>query len=160
MICTTERSQKLPTPSHQTPPEGKFIIDFEEVRQLPTTPLEKVKNLTIESYEKYMSAPAGREHYALLKYLSQKFGDCRHVTDIGTRYVSSALAMASNLKTPVWTFDLPSSTERKMAFRGKTEEEWIRGLSCWIHIIAHILCHSNVSSSSVWLNLSIRVYCY
>ena len=36
--------------------------------------------------------------------------------------------MASNLKTPVWTFDLPSSTERKKAFRGKTEEEWFDNL--------------------------------
>jgi hypothetical protein len=90
----------------------EFVIDFEAVRNFPNTPLEKVKGFTIQDYEKYMMAPAGKEHYSLLNYLSQQFGDCRHVTDIGTRYVSSALAMSSNMKTPVWTFDLPTSKER------------------------------------------------
>jgi hypothetical protein len=119
--CTREGSQELPTPS-------EFVLDFEEVRKFDNAPLEKVKGFTIADYEQYMTSPPGREHYALLNYISQTYGDCRHVTDIGTRYVSSALAMASNLKTPVWTFDLPSSTERQAAFRGKSEEQWQKEL--------------------------------
>lgn len=123
-FCTREGSQKLPTPSHEIPMLEDFVIDFEAVRNFPNTPLENVKGFTIQDYEKYMMAPAGKEHYPLLNYLSQQFGDCRHVTDIGTRYVSSALAMSSNMKTPVWTFDLPSSKERVAAFRGKSEDQW------------------------------------
>lgn len=56
--------------------------------------------------------------------MSASYGDCRHITDIGTRYVASSLAIGSNLKTPVWTFDIPLSTERQSAFRGKSEEVW------------------------------------
>lgn len=123
LFCTREGSQKLPFLSHEIPMKEDFTIDFDEVRRFNDR-LEKVKDFTIQQYEGYMMAPAGREHYALLNYLSQKFGDCRHVTDIGTRYVSSALAMASNLRTPVWTFDLPSSKKRISAFRGKTEDQW------------------------------------
>jgi hypothetical protein len=128
MFCTREGSQELPTPSHAIPMNMEFIIDFEEVRKFANTPLEKIKGFTISDYEQYMMSPAGKEHYALLNYLSQTFADCRHIVDIGTRYVSSALAMASNLKTPVWTFDLPSSNERLAAFRGKTEDEWQKDL--------------------------------
>jgi hypothetical protein len=113
---------KCATGSHQLP--GSMVIDFEEVRKFSNEPLERVRGFTIEEYEKYMMAPAGKEHYALLNYISNTYGDCRHITDIGTRYVSSALALSSNLKTPVWTFDLPSSNERQAAFRGKSESEW------------------------------------
>ena len=123
-FCTTEGSQKLPTMSHEIPTVEDFIIDFEEVRNFANDPLENIKGFTTKEYEGFMMAPAGREHYALLNFLSQKFGDCRHITDSGTRYVSSALAMASNLRTPVWTFDLPTSKERVHAFRGKTEDDW------------------------------------
>lgn len=127
-FCTREGSQKLPIISHEIPMSEDFIIDFEEVRNFANDPLEKVKGFTVKEYEQYVMAPAGKEHYALLNFLSQKFGDCRHVTDIGTRYVSSALAMASNLRTPIWTFDLPSSKERVAAFRGKTEDDWQKEL--------------------------------
>lgn len=100
MFCALENSQQLPISSHEIPMEEGMIIDFEQVRNFANTPLEKVKGFTTEEYEKYMMAQAGTEHYALLNYLFQTFGDCRHVIDIGTRYVASALAMASNLKTP------------------------------------------------------------
>ena len=88
------------------------------------SPLHRVKEFTVESYEQYMLSDAGREHYPFLNYMSASYGDCRHITDIGTRYVASSLAIGSNLKTPVWTFDIPLSTERQAAFRGKSEEEW------------------------------------
>ncbi|KAL7430759.1 hypothetical protein ACHAXH_006420 [Discostella pseudostelligera] len=49
------------------------------------------------------------------------------MVDIGTRYVTSALALASAVPTHpiVWTFDIPESMERTGAFRdGKSEEDW------------------------------------
>lgn len=115
--CETEGSQVLPP---------DLTIDFPKIRSFSNNnaALQKLKGFTHAGYEKFMLSPPGREHYALLNYLSHTFGDCRHVVDIGTRFVASALSMGSNFQTPVWTFDLPSSKERHDAFRGKTEDEW------------------------------------
>jgi hypothetical protein len=95
--------------------------------------LRQVQHLTVQRYEKYLTAPPGAEHYSLLHYLvgtyggGRDFGDCRHVVDIGTRYVASSLALGSTLNHPtkVWTFDLPKSQERVEAYRGKHGEEWL-----------------------------------
>uniref|UniRef100_A0A7S4QYG6 Uncharacterized protein n=1 Tax=Ditylum brightwellii TaxID=49249 RepID=A0A7S4QYG6_9STRA len=106
------------------PPGTKIIIDYAKIRSMDKSPLERVKNLTTEEYELYLLADAGIEHYAFLNYLSATYGDHRHFTDIGTRVVASSVAVGSNLKSPVWTFDLPTSYERQQAFRGDTEEEW------------------------------------
>lgn len=124
LLCTREGSQELPNMSHEIPTKEGIVLDFQQVKEFATAPLDKVKGFTKQDYETFMMKPAGKEHYALLNYLSQNWMDCRHVTDIGTRYVASSLAMASNLKTPVWTFDLPSSNERAAAFRGKSEDQW------------------------------------
>jgi hypothetical protein len=97
----------------------------------------------VDSYEKYLTSPPGREHYALLHYLVDRYGaakgapasggsiggqddECRHVVDVGTRYAASAAALGSPARRPtrVWTFDLPASREREEAYRGATEEEW------------------------------------
>lgn len=106
------------------PPAERIIIDFENIKGMDKGPLERVKDYTTERYVKHLLNDAGEEHYAFLNYMSSTYGDCRHFTDIGTRYVTSSLALGSNRKSPVWTFDLPDSKERKAAFRGKTEEEW------------------------------------
>ena len=98
--------------------------------------LRQVQHLTVERYEKYLTAPPGVEHYPLLHYLVGTYGgvgsvsggdDCRHVVDIGTRYVASSLALGSTLNNPtkVWTFDLPRSQERIEAYRGKNGEVWL-----------------------------------
>jgi hypothetical protein len=89
-----------------------------------------------------IKSPAGSEHYFLLHHLATKYysehqqpsfssTNCprQHLVDIGTRYVASALAMASApssspMHPKVLTFDIPTSNERRRAFRGKTEEEW------------------------------------
>jgi hypothetical protein len=92
--------------------------------------LRQVQHLTVERYEKYLTARPGAEHYPLLHYLVGQYGagagDCRHVVDIGTRYVASSLALASTQTNPtrVWTFDLPKSQERLEAYRGKNGEAW------------------------------------
>ena len=106
------------------PPADQIIIDYEKIRRMDKSLLTNVKDFTSEAYVNYLLAEPGKEHYPFLSYISSTYGDCRHFTDIGTRVVTSALALGSNLKSPVWTFDLPSSSERKEAFRGRTEEEW------------------------------------
>jgi len=105
-------------------PADEIIIDYEKIRRMDKSLLTNVKDFTSEAYVNYLLAEPGKEHYPFLSYLSSTYGDCRHFTDIGTRVVASALALGSNLKSPVWTFDLPSIYERKGAFRGRTEEEW------------------------------------
>lgn len=106
------------------PPAETIIIDFDKINGLAKDSLERVKDYTAEDYAGFLLSPPGREHYTLLNYIAATYGDCRHLSDIGTRVVASALAMASNKKTPVWTFDLPGSTERTAAFRGNTEGDW------------------------------------
>lgn len=106
------------------PPAERIIIDYGKINDMSKAPLERVKDYTAERYTQYLLGPAGKEHYNFLNFISMTYGDCRHLMDIGTGYVTSALAMGSNQKSPAWTFDLPDSTERHEAFRGESEEEW------------------------------------
>jgi hypothetical protein len=123
-----------------------MVLDLTAVRSFGPAAqerLRRIQHLTVDKYEKYLTSPPGREHYALLYYLVDLYGaessanhtaaggatwsnDCRHVVDIGTRFAASSLALGSSLRHPtrVWTFDLPRSRERVMAFRGATEDEW------------------------------------
>jgi len=106
------------------PPSAEIIIDYKKIRGMDKSPLKRVTHLTNEKYVKHMLNEAGKEHYSFMNYMSATYGDCRHFMDIGTRYAASALAVGSNLRSPVWTFDRANSIERAVAFRGKTEEEW------------------------------------
>ena len=115
---------KCPLDGSFDPPGSAIIIDYDKIRTMDKSPLEKVQDFTTDDYVEFMLADAGKEHYAFLNYLSNTFGDCRHFTDIGTRVVASSVAIGSNLKSPVWTFDIPTSTERRAAFRGDTEERY------------------------------------
>lgn len=111
--------------SSSSSPPTDIIVDFEKIRNFGRGPLERVKNFTSDGYVGYLLDDAGKEHYTLLNYISAKYGDCRPFVDIGTRYVTSALALGSH-ESAVWTFDIPQSSERRRAFRGKTEAEWQR----------------------------------
>ena len=124
-----------------------IVLDFEEIVAFDKEPIDRLANFTREDYVKYMTSCAGVEHYALLSYISHVFhtalvggtnnstaddgkiyyesSNCHHFADIGTKVVTSALALASNLKTPIWTFDLVNN-QRATAFRGKTEVQWQR----------------------------------
>jgi len=105
----------------------KIVIREIDVRAHSKDQLQKLKLFTEPGYEKFLLADPGKEHYTLFHYLTKNFhfpDDCRHVVDIGTRYVASALALGATGGVTVKTFDLPSSTERTTAFRGKNETEW------------------------------------
>jgi hypothetical protein len=114
--------------------EKPIVLDFAKIKSSDIDRLHQIKGFTAEEYERYMTSPAGQEHYVLLHYLSKNYADpglvasCkrRHLVDIGTRFVASSLSMATDSHPPpkVLTFDLPGSRERVLAFRGKTEEEW------------------------------------
>ena len=105
-------------------PAKEIVIDYERIQSFDSSPLDRVKNYTKIQYSGYMMKKSGAEHYPLLSYISATYGDCRHLVDIGTRVATSALALGSNQRSPVWTFDIPKSMERRGAFRGRTEEEW------------------------------------
>jgi len=124
----------------------KIKIDFNTVRSMSKDRLSQLKQFTVERYEKHVMAPPGREHYTLLEYFIYTYGPVeakpcfnsehkRHVVDIGTRYVASALALGASHGTVVRTFDLPKSRERVEAFRGKSEAEWKANvLASGVHI--------------------------
>ncbi|CAB9518805.1 expressed unknown protein [Seminavis robusta] len=107
-----------------TAANGKLVIDSKAIRAQSKDKLDQLKQFTEPSYEQYMMANPGQEHYTLWHYLTQTYHkDCRHVVDIGTRYAASALALGA-AGTKVRTFDIPNGNERFQAFRGKSEQEW------------------------------------
>lgn len=124
----------------------RLLIDFQAVREMSKDRLSQLKQYTVQRYEKFVMAPPGREHYTLLEYIVSTFGPretepCadsehrRHVADIGTRYIASALALGASHGVVVKTFDLPNSRERQEAFRGRTEQEWQQQvLAAGVHI--------------------------
>jgi hypothetical protein len=86
-------------------------IDFDTIRKIKYSDYSKLMYLTIKEYQGYAAAPAGLEHYALLAYFSNLF--IKHpysYLDIGTRYGTSALALASTGHSVI-TIDLPTSSE-------------------------------------------------
>ncbi|CAB9514454.1 expressed unknown protein [Seminavis robusta] len=102
----------------------KLVIDKKAIRAQSKDKLNQLKQFTLPDYEQYMMAPPGKEHYTLWHYLTQTYHkDCRHVVDIGTRYAASALALGA-AGAKVRTFDIPTSKERSLAFRQKSEQEW------------------------------------
>ena len=113
----------------QTPPKNEIVIDFAAVRKNALenkSVMAQVNKYTETNHQKLLLMNPGVEHYPLQQYMTQTYGDCRHIMDIGTRYVASSLALGSNFRTPVWTFDMAVSTERQRAFQAaqKNEAEW------------------------------------
>ena len=118
--CPLLHTSKLSQPTSMTV-DKKAIIKTQS-----KTKLESLKQFTAPDYERFFVDDPGREHYSLWHYLTLNFAsdtDCRHIVDIGTRYVASALALGAT-GIPVKTFDIPNSSERGRAFRGKSEQEW------------------------------------
>jgi hypothetical protein len=110
-----------------TEPPTDIVISRSTVLAQNTTRLEQLKRFTVKKYEPYLLEKAGKEHYTLLHYLTREYNaknaNC-HVVDIGTRYVTSALALGAAGTAPVWTFDLPESNERFAAFRKQSPKQW------------------------------------
>lgn len=138
-----------------------LVIDKPAIRAQPKDMLHLLKQFSKLQYEKFMTDVAGKEHYTLLHWLTNTYHtkeDCRHVVDIGTRYVASSLALGAT-GVPVKTFDIPKSKERLDAFRGNTEQEWQEKLQATsnVQIQFHNLDLLKVSDSefrdymSTWL---------
>lgn len=104
-------------------PAPYLVIDKTSLRAFDRSKLNPLKQFTREDHEPYMVDDPGKEHYALWHWLTTTYGDDRHVLDIGTRFVTSALALGAS-GTKVKTVDIPQSTERGFAFRGGTEADW------------------------------------
>ena len=132
------------------PPAKQIVIDYDKINGISKAPLERVQDYTTKDYAKFLLKRAGTEHYDFLNFISMTYGDCRHMMDIGTRSVTSALALGSNQTLPVWTFDLPGSGERHSAFRGASEEEWQKKvLGVGVDIKFHNLDLMKVSDSEL-----------
>lgn len=78
--------------------------------------------ITNEEYRAYFTGKSGTEHYRLLKYLSYSFSD-ELILDIGTLYGCSALALSSNPRNEVYSFNIVdndikiSSIPKNITFR-------------------------------------------
>lgn len=59
-------------------------------------------------YQGYFREPEGVEHYRLLERLVADLSDGSVVVDVGTLYGLSALALASNPRIQVWSYDIHS----------------------------------------------------
>lgn len=84
------------------------IMDADEVRpELRWLP---------PSFQQFYNMPAGQDHYRLLEQLSREYaGDL--VVDIGTFFGCSALALATNPRVTVWTYDIESFVPETAAIR-------------------------------------------
>lgn len=58
------------------------------------------------AYVQYMNEGPGREHYRMLAEISHQLPDEALVADVGTFYGASALALSSNPKVQVTTYDI------------------------------------------------------
>lgn len=101
--------------------------------------LGSIRDFTTHRLDLHLLRSAGREHYALLHYLTSTYPDTnlftsyswpctRHVVDIGTQYVASALALAAARNAPVWTFEFNKLPQRKKAMREHQEQDWLKKL--------------------------------
>lgn len=57
-------------------------------------------------YLKYINEEPGKEHYRMLAEISNQLPEGTNIADIGTFYGSSALALSSNPKVNVTTYDI------------------------------------------------------
>jgi hypothetical protein len=124
-VRNARQSASCALTASSSPQQEEIVIEKSKVLSLPKNRLGELKQFTHPNYEKFMMNAPGKEHYTLLEYMTSTYGDCRHVVDIGTRYAASSLALGAH-EVPVWTFDIPKSTERTLAFRGTSEEVWKR----------------------------------
>lgn len=84
---------------------GKVIkLNLDEINKIDLTALEKYTSWQEKNAE-YFVGVAGKEHYKLLAYLSCAI-DEKFYIDIGTYYGFSAIALSSNSKSNVITYDV------------------------------------------------------
>lgn len=88
----------------------KFISDFDSKICLPNYKLkEYLKNIDDLTQENFFKSP-GHEHYTLLTHLSYQFEN-EVLYDIGTFRGLSALALSSNSKNKVISYDIKNTLE-------------------------------------------------
>jgi hypothetical protein len=89
---------------------GKIILSKAAVQNVAAKDYWQFMNFTKPEYQVFAGRPAGQEHYKLLHYLSMLVPKSI-VADIGTRYCTSAFALASELSNKVHSFDLPGDDQ-------------------------------------------------
>lgn len=80
-----------------------FVVD----NGVHNVSLDKMHQYTYwHKFHEYFTSPAGREHYKVLAYLASQCSDGDTVYDIGTYVGMSAIALATNEKVDVITYDI------------------------------------------------------
>lgn len=80
-----------------------FTVD----KNVCNTSLDKMHQYTYwHEFHEYFTAPAGTEHYKVLAHLASQCIDTDTVYDIGTYVGMSAIALATNEKINVVTYDI------------------------------------------------------
>jgi hypothetical protein len=108
-----------------------LVVNLDTISATPYSQYSKLMHLTMPEYRQYAAAPAGREHYALLSYFSQLLSATHQsYIDIGTRFATSALTLASS-GHPVVTFDIPQSKELEYVFAANkmNKQQWFDEIS-------------------------------
>jgi hypothetical protein len=127
----SKRSADLKSSSRSSLRSYPLIVNLDTISTTPYSQYSKLMHLTTPEYRKYAAAPPGREHYALLSYFSHLLSSSHQsYVDIGTRYATSALALASS-GHPVITFDLPQSKELSHVYTANklSKEQWLTEIS-------------------------------
>jgi hypothetical protein len=127
----TKRSESKPKP---------IVVDLDAIRSVKYSDYSKLMAMTLPEYRGYAAAPPGAEHYALLSYFASIFSKSHSsFVDIGTRFGTSALALASHGHHVV-TYDRPESGELIGAMNSlqMTPEKWhqnIQNLNCSVTVL-------------------------
>ena len=65
----------------------------------------------ITTYHDYFSLPSGQEHYRLLRYLAKTING--NIVEIGTHAATSVVALQSDCKYPIVTYDIVNEKHRE-----------------------------------------------
>lgn len=77
-------------------------------------------------FQKYIKEKCGEEHYKLLAYISQQLKVENKVSDVGTYYGASALALAFNPNVEVVTYDIVNCFPRDINIKTAIHKDNIR----------------------------------
>eukprot|EP01063_Lacrimia_lanifica_P031025 TRINITY_DN5041_c0_g1_i1.p1 TRINITY_DN5041_c0_g1~~TRINITY_DN5041_c0_g1_i1.p1 ORF type:complete len:348 (+),score=95.33 TRINITY_DN5041_c0_g1_i1:64-1107(+) len=108
----------------------KEIIAYSQQEKKPWGRYEKYcclnKPLEDDFYRKFFFSTAGKEHYALLGYMANKYAELGGAVmiELGSREGASSLALGSHPKNSVYSFDISSTADniaRVMKTRGYAE---------------------------------------
>lgn len=98
------------TDSSDASKPGFVVLSKAAVKNVTKDDYWRYMNFTNVEYQGYASKAPGTEHYRLLHYLASLYPKSQ-MSELGTRYCTSAFALASEPSVTVNSFDLPGDTQ-------------------------------------------------